>query len=81
MGDRLGTLGAVVTFAFLLFSLYFVHFQLSGVIRKGSSQYKGWDGGNLLQKISAIPTFILGAPFSYYPRELKMDKVRGKEQK
>ena len=36
---------------------------------------------NLLQKISTIPTFILGAPFSYYPRELKMDKVRGKEQK
>ena len=36
---------------------------------------------NLLQKNSAIPTFILGAPFSYYPRELKMDKVRGKEQK
>ena len=35
----------------------------------------------LLQKISAIPTFILGAPFSYYPRELKMDKVKGKEQK
>ena len=36
---------------------------------------------NFLQKISAIPTFMLGAPFSYYPRELKMDKVRGKEQK
>ena len=35
----------------------------------------------LLQKFSAIPTFILGAPFSYYPRELKMDKVKGKEQK
>ena len=36
---------------------------------------------NIFQKISTIPTFILGAPFSYYPRELKMDKVKGKEQK
>ena len=29
---------------------------------------------NLLQKISTIPTFILGAPFSYYPRGLKTRK-------
>ena len=29
---------------------------------------------NFLQKIYTIPTFILGAPFSYYPRELKRRK-------
>ena len=39
MGDRLGTLGAVGTFAFSNSSLF--PFLLSGVIRKGSPQYKG----------------------------------------
>ena len=36
---------------------------------------------NFFQKISTIPTFILGAPFSYYPRELQMDKSKGKRAK